>query len=97
LAPGETADLDWTINAILEGDYLAYMVVIPEPDGSQATSLPVASPGIHLTVAQFTLLNPSGITPVAFGIPVLLAIILAVQLGLRRKRIDRSHAQPLPF
>ena len=96
LAPGETVDLDWTINAILEGDYLAYMVVIPAPDGAQATSLPVASPGIHLTVAQFTPLNPGGIAPIAFGIPVLLALLLALQMWLRRKRIDSSHAQPLP-
>jgi ABC-type transport system involved in cytochrome c biogenesis permease component len=87
LAPGESATLIWTINAILEGNYLAYMVVIPEPDSPQTTSVPVSSQGIHLTVRQFSPLNPAGITPVAFGIPMMLSILLSGQLWLRRRKL----------
>ncbi len=88
LAAGESAVLTWTINTILEGNYLAYMVVIPEPDGPQTTSLPVASAGIHMTVAQYTPLNPGGIAPVAFGIPALLSLLLGAQLWRRRRAVN---------
>ena len=92
LAPGESANLTWTINAILEGSYLAYMVVIPEPASPETTTLPVASQGIHLTVQQFTPLNPGGVAPVAFGTPLLLALLLAGQKWQRRRKIERSNA-----
>ena len=88
LASGTSAESSWTINAILEGDYLAYMVVIPEPDGMETTSLPVASSGIHLTVRQFSPLNPGGVAPAAFGIPILLGVLLGVQNWLRRRKLD---------
>ena len=92
LQPGETAVLDWTINAILEGDYLAYMTVIPAPESSQESSMPLSSPGLHLTVEQFTSLNPGGIAPVAFGMPVVLALIMALQMWLRRRELALSMA-----
>lgn len=84
LSAGGSASLTWTINTILEGDYLAYMVVIPEPAGAQTTSLPVASAGIHMTIAQYSPLNPGGVLPVAFGIPLFLSILLGAQLWWRR-------------
>lgn len=92
LKPGESVDLEWTINAILEGDYLAYMVVIPQPEDPEETSLPIASQGIHLTVEQFTSLNPGGVTPIAFGTPILLALLLVIQILLRRRKVHRSNA-----
>lgn len=92
LAPGETAALEWEINAILEGDYLAYMVVIPEPASAQATSTPISSQGIHLTVQQFSPLNPGGVAPVAFGTPALLGIVLLLQQRQRRRRINTVAA-----
>lgn len=90
LAVGDSTTLTWTINTILEGDYLAYMVVIPAPDGPQTSSLPVASAGIHMTVAQYSPLNPGGIAPIAFGIPVLLSLLLGVQLWLRRRAVTQE-------
>jgi ABC-2 type transport system permease protein len=91
LAAGESAELTWTINAILEGNYLAYMVVIPEPDTAETTSLPVASQGIHLTVRQFSPLNPGGVAPVAFGTPLFLGILLGLQQWRRRRKIDPGN------
>ncbi|MEW6030930.1 MAG: ABC transporter permease subunit [Chloroflexota bacterium] len=49
LGPGESAELAWIINTILEGDYMVYMVIIPAPESKETTSQPIASPGIHLT------------------------------------------------
>ena len=60
LEPGQTSDLTWTIELILKGDYLIYLVVTPKPSGSTSTSRPVASSGIHLTVKPHTRLNPGG-------------------------------------
>src|SRR5205823_1738382 len=38
LAPGEEQEQNWTVDAILEGDYMVYMTVIPKPSGAKATS-----------------------------------------------------------
>lgn len=95
LASGQSADLTWTINAILEGNYLAYMVVVPEPDSVETTSLPVASQGIHLTVQQFSPLNPGGVAPVAFGTPVLLGILLGLQQRRRRRSLESGNTSAL--
>jgi hypothetical protein len=77
LEPGQTFDLSWTIESILKGDYLIYLVVTPKPTGSKSTSRPVASSGIHLTVKPHTRLSPGGIMPFA---------LTAVWLGLRALR-----------
>lgn len=92
LAKGESADLTWVVNPILEGDYMVYMVVIPEPDGSDVTSQPVASSGIHLTVEQSTGINPGGVLPIAIGIPLLLVLVVAVLFWLRRRRFGADDA-----
>jgi ABC-2 type transport system permease protein len=92
LSSGETAVLTWTINAILEGDYLAYMTVIPTPDSPQSSTMPLSSPGLHLTVERFTSLNPGGIAPVAFGMPVVLAILMAFLQWRRRRELTLSMA-----
>lgn len=88
LAPAQSATLSWRINAILDGDYLVYLVVIPEPDGPEATSQPVASSGIHLTVAPFTRLNPGGVLPYAIGGPVVLLLGIILLYWLRHRNID---------
>jgi ABC-2 type transport system permease protein len=88
LTPGQSAKLSWRVNAILDGDYLVYMVVIPEPEGRDATSQPVASPGIHLTVTPFTRLNPGGVLPYAIGGPLLLLVVIFLVYRHRRRQID---------
>lgn len=88
LAPGESASLSWKVNAIFDGDYMVYMVVIPEPDGQEATSQPVASSGIHLTVTPFTRLNPAGVLPWVVGTPIVLVLGAALVLRRRRRAID---------
>jgi hypothetical protein len=88
IEPGKSVTMPWRVNAILDGDYLVYMVVIPEPDGQEATSQPVASSGIHLTVMPFTKLNPRGVLPYAIGGPVLLIGGMVFLYRLRRRNID---------
>jgi ABC-2 type transport system permease protein len=92
LAPGESNDQTWTVEAILEGDYLVYLTVLPTPKGANATSQPVSSPAIHLTVKPFATTNPGGVLPVAIGTPVALMLIAVVPV-LRRRRA-RDQASP---
>jgi len=92
VAAGQSVSLGWRVNAILEGDYLVYMVVIPEPAGKDATSQPVASSGIHLTVMPHTKLNPRGVLPYAIGGPIVLALGIVFIYRRRRQEIDRGGA-----
>ncbi len=88
LTAGQSITLSWRVNAILDGDYLVYMVVIPEPAGEQATSHPVVSPGIHLIVTPYTALNPGGVLPYAIGGPLLLILGIILLRRFRRRKID---------
>lgn len=79
---------DWEVNAIIKGDYLVYMVVLPAPTSAGETSQPVASQGIHLTVEQFLRINPGGVLPLAIGMPLALSGILYGVSRARRRVID---------
>jgi hypothetical protein len=85
LAPGESATNPWTVDAILDGDYMVYMVVIPDPKGPRTTSRPVSSSGIHLSVAEFIRLNPNGVTWVALAMPITLTLCLFGLRWIRRR------------
>ena len=92
LAPGQSVDHTWTIEAILEGDYMVYIVVIPEPESKKATSQPVSTSGVHLTVTPFLNYNPGGVLPVAIGIPAALMLGTVTLHWVRRRRIDTGGA-----
>ena len=91
LNSGESEELSWVINAILEGDFLAYMTAIPTPDGDGETSQPVSSSGIRLVVAAYSPLNPGGVLPIALGLPLTLIAIYSLQQFLRRDRKTQTH------
>jgi hypothetical protein len=80
LAPHESATNPWIVDAILDGDYMVYIVVIPSPDGPETTSQPLASSGIHLSVTKFIRLNPEGVLPIALAMPIVLTLCM---IGLR--------------
>jgi hypothetical protein len=92
LAPGQSVNLSWRVNAILDGDYMVYMVAIPSPESQESTSQPVASSGIHLTVTPFTQLNPGGILPYAVGGPVFLSLIIFFVYRHRRRHTGEAVA-----
>jgi hypothetical protein len=92
MAPGQSVRLGWRVNAILDGDYMVYMVLIPEPEGLQATSQPVASSGIHLTVDPFTRLNPGGILPIIIAVPTVLMAGVGFVMWRQRQRLNQPDA-----
>jgi hypothetical protein len=92
LDPGQTSELSWTIESILKGDYLVYMVVSPKPVGSTSTSQPVASSAVHLTVKPHTRLNPGGIMPLAIGTPAALTVVWLGLRAMRRREVEWTPA-----
>ncbi|MFZ0323566.1 MAG: ABC transporter permease subunit [Actinomycetes bacterium] len=95
LSPGGSSQQDWSVNAILEGSYMVYVTVIPEPSGPGVTTQPVASPAVHLTVNGFTNTNPGGILPVAVLTPVLLILIALIPKWRRRHSPDQLPAEEI--
>ena len=92
LKSGQASELTWTIESILKGDYLIYMVVTPKPIGSTSTSQPVASSAIHLTVKPHTRLNPGGVLPLAIGTPTALTVVWLGLRGMRRREVEWTPA-----
>ena len=92
LTSNESTALSWTVNAILDGNYMVYLVAIPEPESSETSSQIGTSPGLHLTVAKFTKLNPGGVLPYAIGGPIVLLVVIFVIYRLRRRQIDTGHS-----
>ena len=92
LGPGTSATQAWVLNPILGGNYMVYIVLIPQPANQESTSQPVASSGIHVTVEAVTRLNPGGVLPLAIGIPILLILGLILLLWFRRRGIDSGSS-----
>jgi ABC-type transport system involved in multi-copper enzyme maturation permease subunit len=90
LAPGQSDTLSWRVNAILDGDFMVYMVAMGAPASADATTHPMASPGIHLVVTPYTKLNPGGVLPYAIGGPLLLGLLMTVVYRRRRRQIDQG-------
>jgi len=88
LAQGESSTEKWIIYSILSGNYLAYIVAIPKPNTPEAGSVPVSSPGLHLTVHEYVRLNPRGMLPLLIGMPASLTIVFFMLLWIRRRQIE---------
>jgi hypothetical protein len=88
LAPGKSVTLPWTIDAVLDGNYMVYLVGIPQPAGPGESSQIATSPGLHLTFGAFSNLNPSGVLPYTIGVPFAVLALTVVMLTVRRRRVD---------
>ena len=88
VAANQSTTLSWTINAVLDGNFMVYVVAIPEPQSAATSVQVVASPGLHLSVAKFTSLNPSGVLPYVIGVPILLVLVIFMLFRVRRRQVD---------
>jgi hypothetical protein len=88
LAPGKSVTLPWTVDAVLDGNYMVYLVGIPQPAGAGSSSQVVTSPGLHLTIGAFSNLNPSGVLPYTLGVPLTVLAIIVLMMALRRRKVD---------
>lgn len=80
LAAGQAASQAWTLRAILRGDYVVYVVVIPNGTTGDAT----VSPPLRVHIAQRTNLDPGGVLPVVAGAPLAMLGLLALTRWSRR-------------
>ena len=88
LAPDEAISLDWLITTRLDGNYMVYIILIPQPESAETTTSPVANSSLYLTVAPAARLNPRAILPFALGVPVFLLAITFVVYRRRRQQVD---------
>ena len=88
LPPGKSSTLSWQVNAVLDGNYMVYIVVIPEPESEGTSTQAVASRGLHLSVTKFTSLNPGGVLPYAIGVPVVVVLAIFLVFRLRNRQVD---------
>jgi hypothetical protein len=88
LAPDESINLDWILTTGLNGDYIVYVVLIPQPTSAEVTTYPVASSSLHLTVEPSPRLKPERVLPFAIGVPVILLALTFVVYRRRRQQID---------
>ncbi len=88
LAPNESATLSWQVNAVLDGNYMVYIVGIPQPGSAGDSTQAVASRGLHLSVTKFTSLNPSGVLPYAIGVPIAVVLAIFLVFRLRNRQVD---------
>ncbi|HEU4744784.1 MAG TPA: hypothetical protein VFS61_06075, partial [Anaerolineales bacterium] len=88
LAPDESLKLDWVVTSVMHGDYLVYVVLIPQPTSGETTTFPVASSSLNLMVTPTARLSPGGVLPFALGVPGLLLAITFVVYRRRRQQID---------
>jgi hypothetical protein len=92
VAPGESVTLSWEINAVLDGNYMVYIVAVPEPENADTSTQTVASRGLHLSVKKFTTLNPSGVLPYAIGVPMVVVLGIIVMFRVRKSQIDAGES-----
>jgi len=74
LPAGKAATQSWTVDTIMEGNYMVYLTVIPTPKGADTTSQTVSSMGIHVIVQPGNDTNPGGVLPVAIAIPAAMIV-----------------------
>ncbi|MEP6760160.1 MAG: hypothetical protein ABJA93_02200 [Sporichthyaceae bacterium] len=80
LAPDDTLTFDWNIQPISGGTFAVYAVALSSGAGTLSTS--------NLTTVKVQdkrSLNPSGILPVAVGVPCVVGALLLLQLRLTRR------------
>ena len=84
LAPipsGGSVTTTWQLQAVNDGDFGIYVAVLPE---SGEAVPPTTTPTIRLAVTARRTLNPSGMVPVALGIPTLLGLLALTVRFVRR-------------
>ena len=91
LASGESITLPWEVNAILDGDFMVYLVAIAHPQNAEGSGQVIASPGLHMTVTKFTSLNPSGVIPYVIGVPIVLVFGIFLLFRFRSRQIDAGE------
>ncbi len=80
LEPGEATMVEWELQPISAGTFMAYAVVLsPDLDTISASEV------LEIRVVDQRSLNPGGILPVAIAAPAIVGTLLLVQMRLARR------------
>ncbi|MDW3219762.1 MAG: hypothetical protein R8F63_14200 [Acidimicrobiales bacterium] len=82
IEPGASRRLDWRLQPISGGRFVAYAVAIPVDDGTDV----FVSNGVTITVEERRSLNPEGVLPVAIGAPAVVGVLLLSRVRRGRQR-----------
>jgi len=85
LAPGEDQQLTWQLQAVNQGSFDAYVVLLPTEGPDPGTPLTV-SRSVYLGVAGRQTLSASGALPVVVVVPALLGVLVVLRTRARRCR-----------
>jgi ABC-2 type transport system permease protein len=91
LAPDEAIELDWFVTPGWHGNYVVYVVLIPQPASADVTASAIASSSLYLTVEPSARLQPRAILPFALGVPLTLLVITFAVYRRRRQQIDMGY------
>ncbi|GJM38716.1 MAG: hypothetical protein DHS20C19_20830 [Acidimicrobiales bacterium] len=80
--PGTTRRLDWRLQPISGGSFVAYAVALPVDGGTDV----FASNGVSITVEERRSLNPEGVLPVAVGAPAVVGVLLLGRVRRGRRK-----------
>lgn len=87
LAPGKSARIRWTINAVNGGRLAVYVVAVPRAAPRTAASGLAIGPPMELRVAERRTINSSGVLFLALGMPGLLGLgTVGMRIGRQRGR-----------
>ena len=84
VAPHTATTLQWTVQAVNEGDLVLYVAVTTK----RGTDRVVSSHALRVLATARRVLNPAGVLPVVLGVPAALAVLMVV--GQARRRRGRS-------
>ena len=76
IASGSSQEQTWDVHAVQGGDYLIFIVVLPDTN-APADATVVGGAPVHLHVDLKRNLNPGGTLPVSLAVPAFLLFLLA--------------------
>lgn len=82
VGPGATVPVTWRVQAVNSGRFVIFVVVTSQRGSDEV----VTSGAMRVTIANQRRLNPSGILPVALGVPTVAGALL-VWTRRRRQRL----------
>lgn len=92
LEPGETRTLSWSVQAVNQGRFVAYVVVLPRAGTPSGPDQGVVSPLVRLEVAARLTLTAATVLPVVLGMPLVLGLGAAA-LWIRARRGGGHRAE----
>jgi hypothetical protein len=74
--------LPWTVQAVNDGPFIIYVALA----GAEAGQAVTAGPGLRAEVREAHVIDPSGVLPIAAGVPAALTIgLVGARVRLRRR------------